>query len=68
MTDYERGYKQAMQDINTPMDVIIEEWEPSRCPRCGGYFDEDCNDGYYLRALSLKQCPHCCQRLRWPED
>lgn len=25
-TDYERGYQQALEDINTPMEVICESW------------------------------------------
>ncbi len=67
MNDYERGYAQALKDINQPTDVIIERWNPSKCPRCGKNFSkyEPCDDGYYDRATDLKRCPYCGQCLCW---
>lgn len=67
MTEYERGYNQALKDINRPMIVVIKEWSPSECPRCGhGFSDfEDCNDGYYRRATTMQRCPYCGQKLDW---
>lgn len=64
---YDKGYKQALKDINTPKKVIQENWSPSECPRCGkSYCDyEPCNDGYYKRARSLERCPYCGQKLEW---
>lgn len=68
--EYQKGYAQALQDINTPMLVIQEDWNPSQCPRCKTrYFEEeDCDDGYYQRAYALKRCPYCGQRLEWYAD
>jgi DNA-directed RNA polymerase subunit RPC12/RpoP len=65
MNEYEKGYQQALKDINTPMQVIIEKWEPSRCPRCHSRFDEECDDGYYARDTSMYRCPYCGQSLKW---
>lgn len=67
MTEYERGYNQALEDINRPMAVITKNWTPSQCPRCKYYFDdyEKCDDGYYQRAKSLQRCPYCGQKLSW---
>jgi len=65
MTEYEKGYQQALLDINTPKQVIIEKWNPSKCPRCGGDFEEECDDGYYNRAIQTLRCPNCGQRLLW---
>lgn len=67
MTEYERGYKRALEDINHPMCVVAEKWNPSECPRCGkGFWEyETCNDGYYDRAKGLTHCPFCSQRLNW---
>ena len=62
---YEQGYVQALLDINTPQNVIQKDWDPSICPRCNNNFDEDCNDGYYVRATCLERCPHCGQKLEW---
>ena len=65
--EYELGYQQALRDINTPMDVIAEKWNPTQCPRCGSaFFDyEPCDDGYYKRARHLTRCPDCGQKLNW---
>ena len=67
MTEYEHGYLRALEDINRPMAVVAEKWNPSSCPRCGESFDEyePCNDGWYKRAVSLERCPFCGQRLDW---
>lgn len=67
MNDYKRGYEQALKDINTPMSVITEKWNPSECPRCGKDFSEyePCDDGYYDRATYLDRCPYCGQTLYW---
>jgi len=67
MDDYKRGYEQALKNINTPMSVITENWNPSECPRCGEDFSdyEPCDDGYYDRATGLERCPYCGQKLDW---
>ena len=67
MSEYEKGYQQALIDINQPMKPIVENWEPSKCPRCKKkYWDyEPCDDGYYERAESLERCPYCGQKLKW---
>lgn len=67
MSDFQRGYAQALEDINRPMCVVAKKWNPSECPRCGRSFDdyEDCDDGYYLRARGLERCPYCGQKLDW---
>jgi rubrerythrin len=67
MSEYEKGYQQALEDINKPMKPIIEKWQPSECPRCKkDYRDyEPCDDGYYERATSLERCPYCGQKLKW---
>lgn len=67
MTDYERGYNRALDDINSPMVVVAKRWNPSACLRCEHSFDdyEECNDGYYHRATSLYRCPYCGQKLDW---
>lgn len=66
-SDYERGYRQALNDINTPMGVIMLKWNPSECPRCRKNFSdfEPCDDGYYDRATSMERCPFCGQKLEW---
>lgn len=65
--NYEIGYKKALKDINTPMKVIIPEWNPSKCPRCEKdfYEYEDCEDGYYKRSVGLERCPYCGQKIVW---
>lgn len=67
MNEYERGYQQAVEDINRPMVVVAERWNPSACPRCGKSFVdyEPCDDGYYDRATNLYRCPYCGQKLDW---
>lgn len=67
MTEYERGYNRALEDINHSMAVITEKWNPSQCPRCKHDFNdyEECDDGYYHRAKSLQRCPYCGQKLNW---
>lgn len=64
---YESGYHQALKDINTEMQMITEDWEPSKCPRCShNFYDyEDCDDGYYHRAYGLERCPFCGQKIKW---
>lgn len=66
-TDFERGYQKALEEINMPMSVITENWNPSKCPRCRNDFSdyEPCNDGYYDRATSIERCPFCGQKLDW---
>ena len=67
LSDFQRGYAQALEDINRPMCVIAEKWNPSECPRCGRSFEgyEDFDNGYYLRAQGLERCPYCGQKLDW---
>jgi len=67
MTDYERGYKQALDDISSPQAVVAERWSLSECPRCAENFRdyEPCDDGYYKRAMSMLRCPYCGQKLDW---
>lgn len=67
MTEFEKGYAQAMEDINIPMKMIQRNWRPSECPRCHrDFFDyEACDDGYYDRAYSLERCPFCGQKIIW---
>lgn len=64
---YQKGYQQALADINIPQQVIQENWNPSKCPRCYTSFHdyEPCDDGYYKRAQSLERCPFCGQKLEW---
>lgn len=65
--EYNKGYSQALKDINKPMQMIIEKWEPSVCPRCKETFSEyePCHDGYYVRASTLERCPYCGQKIIW---
>lgn len=65
--EFMKGYQQALKDINRPMAVITEKWNPSMCPRCKeSFYDfEPCFDGYYNRATNLDRCPFCGQRLDW---
>lgn len=64
---YILGYNQAIKDLNTPMKMITEKWNPSVCPNCKNGFDmiEDCIDGYYQRATNLNRCPYCGQKICW---
>lgn len=66
-TEYERGYRRAFEDINRPMAVVAEQWNPSGCPRCEQSYDdfEPCDDGYYKRATTMERCPFCGQKLDW---
>ena len=61
-------YQRALDDINKGMEVITENWNPSKCPRCKRSFSdyEPCDDGYYDRATNLERCPYCGQKLDWP--
>lgn len=71
ISEYEKGYTKALEDINLPLPVIIEKWNPSRCPRCNHDFIdyEPCDDGYYQRAVGLERCPYCGQNIEWfPRD
>lgn len=67
--DYKKGYKQAIADLNKPILMITENWDPSKCPRCDkSFYDyEECDDGYYDRATSLERCPYCGQKIVWHE-
>ena len=67
--DWCAGYDTAMEELNTPMETITEDWRASVCPHCGHDFMdyEPCNDGYYKRAVSLERCPYCGQKLLWRE-
>lgn len=67
MNDYQKGYEQALKDINTPVKVIQKDWNPSQCPKCKESYDdyEECDDGYYDRAYGLERCPYCGQKLEW---
>lgn len=69
MNEYQRGYQQALRDMNTPMQVIADKWSPTMCARCGSAFVdyEPCDDGYYKRATSLERCPYCGQMLDWSQ-
>lgn len=69
-TDFGRGYQKALEEINTPMNVIMPKWSPSKCPRCQKDFSdyEPCNDGYYDRANSMERCPFCGQKLDWKRN
>ena len=62
--------QQEITQYQVPMLVIQEDWNPSKCPRCGDdFFDyEPCDDGYYKRAYSLERCPYCGQKLTWREE
>lgn len=67
--EFKSGYAQALKDINTPLLMIMEDYSPSKCPRCQkDYFEyEPCDDGYYKRATSLERCPYCGQNIVWWE-
>ena len=67
MDAYKRGYQRALEDINMPMAVVADRWKPSACPRCNESFAdyEQCDDGYYKRAVNLYRCPFCGQKLDW---
>ena len=63
---YNDGYNTAFTEYNTPIPPIItSEWAPSRCPRCDKDLDEECEDGYYRRAVMTERCPQCGQKLNW---
>lgn len=66
-TEYDRGYRKALEDINTPMQIIARQWNPSQCPRCRRDFSEfePCDDGYYNRVVTMPRCPFCGQLLDW---
>ena len=67
MDEYKREYQRALEDINMPMAVVADRWKPSACPMCNESFAdyEQCNDGYYKRAVNLYRCPFCGQKLDW---
>lgn len=67
---YNNGYNDAIKELNTPMDMIIEDYSPSVCPRCHNGFDgiEECYDGVYKRATNLSRCPYCGQKIFWRES
>ena len=50
-----------------PKKVSIKEWSPSKCPTCGVYLSENCEDGYWSHPTFLERCPNvdCAQRLVW---
>lgn len=64
---YDEGYHDAIEAINTSQKVIMKDYCPSECPRCKGSFDdyEECDDGYYNRAVEMERCPFCGQKLDW---
>lgn len=66
--DFQKGYAQALEDINRPMCVVAEKWNPFECPRCGKLFFDgygDYDNRYYLMARELERCPYCGQKLDW---
>lgn len=64
---YHDGYKAAMKELNTPISVLIQDWNPSVCPTCHNDFSdfEPCDDGFYRRAMGMERCPYCGQMLDW---
>lgn len=66
---YQDGYQAAMSELNTPVPVLIEDWNPSICPTCHKDFSdfEPCDDGFYKRVVGMERCPYCGQMLDWSE-
>lgn len=65
---YQKGYAQAIKDLNTERPVVITgEYDHTVCPQCGQDFSdiEDNFDGVPERAVGMLRCPHCGQRLDW---
>lgn len=62
-----KSLQKQIDQYQEPMLVFQTMWSPSQCPRCYMHFGnyEDCNDGYYKRACSLKRCPYCGQKIKW---
>ena len=63
---YAKGYEQAMRDINKPVYVKYEKYEPGYCPKCGESFweYEKCVDGQWFRNLKMTRCPECGQKIK----
>lgn len=64
-------YKTAIEALEKqlPKKVVIEKWNPVRCPSCGIELSESLGDGYYRHPTFLERCPNvdCSQRLDWSE-
>ncbi len=63
---YENGYKQAIKEINTPMQGIRSDSD-AQCPRCKHYLVEvtEVNGGFRLREALTERCRFCGQKLKW---
>lgn len=48
--------------------VVINQWEPCKCPTCGKELSKSVGDGYYKHYYYLKRCPKCGQKLNWGDE
>lgn len=51
--------------LNLPMKVIVSDWSPADCPRCGAQLSTHHGDGYFTHLDYLDRCPDCGQMLKW---
>ena len=49
-------------------EIIIRNWNPTKCPTCGHELSESLGDGYYKHPTFLERCPECGQAIRWEES
>lgn len=52
-----------------PKMVVIKDWSPACCPRCGRELSQHRGDGWYTHPTFLERCTDvdCVQKLQWPE-
>ena len=51
--------------LETPKIIIMEPWNPAKCPNCDYFLSEHAGDGYYRHHYVWKECPDCGQKLKW---
>lgn len=49
-------------------EIIIRNWNPTRCPTCNYELSTSLGDGYYKHPIFLERCPNCGQAIRWKES
>lgn len=57
----------AALEKQIPKKVIIEPWNPARCPSCNCELSESLGDGYYKHHITKKVC-ECGQKLDWEDE
>ena len=49
-------------------EIIIRNWNPTKCPTCNYELSTSLGDGYYKHPTFLERCPECGQAIRWEES